>query len=342
MDGNGHGGARDWREGQRVGEGRQGLGEVGGHGAMVWGDKRRGRSGMLIAHQERPMGVIGTDILDNDFAADAYAEFLGLMEEGVSPRRAVRRMVKDACLDDDPYLVCPFWLGLALAQVESGRLTRRVRKMALHIIDSGMDLAIWEAESPGDVADRGAALAELRERIMGPKVSPKRKSRPPKDGLDWEPGDVFAYRLRSGRWTAFRLDEIQGRRVREGIFELYDLSLDRHPTTDDAVRAELRVSEFARTRIGEFHQDLDEVLLAYQRRRKEVRADRQKEWEQFIEREVIGGARICLGLSELAAAGSDRLHRVERGVKRDPPGWFTYSAYADDLDTVLEREFGLA
>lgn len=297
---------------------------------------------MLVVKEVPSMGVIGTGILENDFAADAYAEFLGLVEDGTSPRRAVRMMVKDADLDDDPYEICPFWLGIALAQVESGRLTRRVRKMALRIIDSGMDLAIWEAESPSDLADRRAVLVELRERIMGPQVSRKRLSRPRKDGLDWESGDVFAYRLRSGKWTALRLDEIQGTRGRAGIFEIYDLSLDRHPTRDDVVLAGLRVSEFARTRVAEFHKDVDGVIRAFQRRTMAEPADSPKEWEQFIEREVIGGARICLGLIELGAAGSDRLHRVIRGVERVPAGWFSYSSYSDDLDTVLEREFGLA
>jgi hypothetical protein len=180
---------------------------------------------MLVVEEDRAMGVSGTGILDNDIAADAYAEFLGLMEEGVGPRRAVRMMVKEADLDDDPYALCPFWLGIALAQVESGRLTRRVRKMALKIIDSGMDLAIWEAESPSDLADRRASLAVLRQQITGTQIRPTPMSRPRKDGLDWEAGDVFAYRLRSGKWTALRLDEIQGKRVRVGIFELYDLSL---------------------------------------------------------------------------------------------------------------------
>jgi len=294
------------------------------------------------------MGVIGPDILDDDLAADAHAEFLGLMEDGVSPRRAVRRMVKDMCLDDDdPYEMCPFWLGLALAQVESGRLTRRVRKMALHIIDSGLDLAVWEADAPDRAADRRAALSELREQITGPQIRPTRMTRPPKDGLDWEAGDVFAYRLRSGKWTAFRLDEIEGGRVREGTFELYDLSLDRLPTSDDAISAGMRLSAYASNRISEIHQDRDEVMRAYRDSSDQVRADREREWDTSIvptktQRELIAGARISLVLREFAAAGPGRLQRIARGIERDPPGWFSCHCYADDLDTVLEREFGLA
>lgn len=290
------------------------------------------------------MGVIGPHILDNDFAADAHAEFLGLMEDGVSPRRAVRRMVKDMCLDDDDaYVTYPFWLGLALAQVESGRLTRRVRKVALHIIDSGVDLAVWEAEAPDSASDRQAALAELRERITGPQVRPTRMTRPPKDGLDWEAGDVFAYRLRSGRWTALRLDAIEGSRVREGTFELYDLSLDRLPTSDDALSAGMRLSAYANNRILEINQDRDEVMRAYRDSSDQVRADREREWDTSIvptkiQSELIAGARISLVLREFAAAGPDRLQRIAR----DPPGWFSCHCYADDLDTVLEREFGLA
>lgn len=301
---------------------------------------------MLVTTEDRAMGVIGTGILDNDLAADAYAQFLGLMEEGVRPRRAVRMMVKEADLDDDAYEVCPFWLGIALAQVESGRLTRRVRKMALKIIDSGMDLAIWEAESPSDLADRRVSLAELRQQITGTQIRPTRMSRPRRDGLDWEAGDVFAYRLRSAKWTALRLDEIQGKRVRVGIFELYDLSLDRLPTGEETRRAGLRVSAFAKIEIDKFYKDRDDVIHAYRNSHEDIRLERQKVWDeqivpQQVERKIIDGARILLRLSELAAAGPDRLHRIAREVKRDPPGWFSYSSYADDLDTVLEREFGL-
>lgn len=293
------------------------------------------------------MGVIGPDILDDDFAADAHAEFLELMEDGVSPRRAVRRMVKEAYLDDDPYLVCPFWLGLALAQVESGRLTRRVRKMALHIIDSGMDLAIWESDSPGDVADRRAVLAELREQITGPQIRPTPMSRPPPDGLDWVPGDVFAYRLRSGMWTALRLDEIEDGRIRDGIFELYDLSLDRIPTEVDATQVGLRLSSAAKAEMLRISEDRDEVMRAYRNSSDELRAARETEWDTKIvpikvQHALISGARISLTLSEFAAAGTDRVRRIARGIERDPPGWYPLSCYADDLDTVLEREFGLA
>ena len=293
------------------------------------------------------MGVIGPDILDDDFAADAHAEFLELMEDGVSPRRAVRRMVKEAYLDDDPYLVCPFWLGLALAQVESGRLTHRVRKKALHIIDSGMDLAIWEADSPGDVADRRAVLAELRERITGPQIRSTRMSRPPKDRLDWEPGDVFAYRLRSGKWTAFRLDEIEGQRKREGTFELYDLSVSEIPTPDHIAIADFRLSEFAKSEISSIQQRSIEALGLFGAKLERIQNAKEEEWRntimpELIQEATISGARISLLLKDFNAVGPQRLQRIARGVERDPPGWFPLSCYADDLDTVLEREFGLA
>lgn len=293
------------------------------------------------------MGVIGTGILENDFAADAYAEFLGLVEDGTSPRRAVRMMVKDADLDDDPYETCPFWLGIALAQVESGRLTRRVRKTALRIIDSGMDLAIWESDSPGDVADRRAALMELRERIIGPQVRPTRMSRPPKDGLDWEAGDVFAYRLRSGKWTALRLDEIEGQRTREGTFELYDLSVSEIPTPDHIAIAEFRLSEFAKSEISNIQQRSIEALGLFGPKLERIQNAKEEEWRntivpELIQEATISGARISLLLKDLNAVGPDRLERIARGVNRTPPGWFSCHCYADDLDTVLEREFGLA
>lgn len=292
------------------------------------------------------MGVSGTGILDNDIAADAYAEFLGLMEEGVGPRRAVRMMVKEADLDDDPYALCPFWLGVALAQVESGRLTRRVRKMALKIIDSGMDLAIWEAESPSDLADRRVSLAELRQQITGTQIRPTPMSRPPKDDLDWEAGDVFAYQLKSGRWTAFRLDQLDGDQTRDGIFELYDILIDRIPTKEDVASSGMRLSARAKVEIAKIREDRDEVVRAYRKSSDGLRAERETEWDTNIvptkvRHATISGSRISLLLRDFAAFGPERVRRIARGVERDTPGSFRYSIYTHDLDTVLEREFGL-
>lgn len=294
------------------------------------------------------MGVIGTDILDNDFAADAHAEFLGLMEEGVSPRRAVRRMVKEACLDGDPYEVCPFWLGLAMAQVESGRLTRGVRKKALHIIDSGMDLAIWESDSPGDVADRRAVLAKLRERITGPQIRPTRMSRPPKDGLDWEAGDVFAYRLRSGKWTALRLVVVDDRhRERSGSFELYDLTLDLPPTKDQILQAAVRLSHDAKAALAASGEELESIKESsiYIQHCLETGnpVDSNMIVMDMMDRNsILGGLRTSLTFRDLSSTEPDRLVRITRSVFTETDGWCPERCYADDLDTVLEREFGLA
>jgi hypothetical protein len=187
---------------------------------------------------------------------------------------------------------------------------------------------------------------ELREQITGPQIRPTRMSRPPKDGLDWEAGDVFAYRLRSGKWTALRLDEIEGNRVREGTFELYDLSLDRLPTVANITQSGLRLSRYAKTEIAKIHEDRDEVVRAYRNSSDELRTARVTDWDTNIvpsktQRAHLSGARISLVLSEFAAAGPDRVQRIKRGVVRDPQGVFSWSCYADDLDTVLNREFGL-
>ncbi|HIB68651.1 MAG TPA: DUF4259 domain-containing protein [Phycisphaerales bacterium] len=91
------------------------------------------------------MGTWGTAILSNDTAADVAAEFKDSIAYGKSIEETEDQLIADFCIDseEDPYALCPFWLGLAAQQVKMGRLSERTKANALRIIDEGTDIAIW-------------------------------------------------------------------------------------------------------------------------------------------------------------------------------------------------------
>lgn len=156
------------------------------------------------------MGTYGTSILGNDTAADVAAEFKDSIAYGKSIEEAEDQLIADFCIDDedDPYELCPFWLGLAAQQVKMGRLSERTKANALRIIDEGIDIAIWEHENPKLVPKRQTALNKLREQITGPQKNPTKVRKPFIDTIEWEEGDGLAYQLPSGNWTALRVRKV--------------------------------------------------------------------------------------------------------------------------------------
>ena len=111
------------------------------------------------------MGTYGTSILGNDTAADVAAEFKDAIAYGKSIEEAEDQLIADFSIatEKDPYAFCPFWLGLAAKQVQMGRLSERTKANALRIIDEGIDIAIWEEESPKDVKKRHAVAITARK-----------------------------------------------------------------------------------------------------------------------------------------------------------------------------------
>jgi hypothetical protein len=71
------------------------------------------------------------------------------------------------------------------------------------MIDAGSDLRRWN--DPKDRDKRRLVLGKLAETLRSPAPPAKRVTRPFKANNQWEVGEVVAYRLASGRWTAFRV-----------------------------------------------------------------------------------------------------------------------------------------
>jgi hypothetical protein len=141
------------------------------------------------------VGAWGVAIFADDLALDVRGDWRDAILDGAAPEEATRALeasYADALKDRDESAV--FWLGLAAAQMETGRLLDSVRDRALLIIDAGGDVERWRRESEGLARQRAKTLSRLRSKLVGPQPAPKRLRRPAPVAVPFELGDVVLVR----------------------------------------------------------------------------------------------------------------------------------------------------
>ena len=151
------------------------------------------------------MGVLGTGLFDDDFAADVRGTYRDLIAEGTGGTEATDILIRDHERAISNSVEAPvFWLALAAAQWECGRLEPRVRDQALNVLTSGSDLGRW-GHDPKLLAQRRAILKRLETKLRSPQPREKKIRQEYKDSCDWEVGEVIAYRLKSGAFVLLRV-----------------------------------------------------------------------------------------------------------------------------------------
>ena len=176
------------------------------------------------------MGAWGAGLFQDDTACDVRDGFRDLIAEGHGPEAATAELERQwGAPRMDPDHEPVFWLALAAAQFRSGRLLPHVRDRALAIIDAGEDSDRFLTAASRSA--REAALARVREQLLGPQRKPDRIRMEPRHENDWSVGAVFAYRLQSGRLSLWR---VVGHHVDRGgrfaIVEVLDASPDHVPS----------------------------------------------------------------------------------------------------------------
>ena len=135
------------------------------------------------------MGTSGPGIFQDDFACEVRDELLERLYAGASAEEAANKLIKsygELDVDEEPV----FWLALAAAQLDVGRLTKKAKVEALKLIQSGKELKRWKYDK-----GRDRALTTLEKRLLAPPPEPKRLTqRVPK----LTPGDVFRLPLPVG------------------------------------------------------------------------------------------------------------------------------------------------
>ena len=186
------------------------------------------------------MSVDGPGLFADDDAHDVRSLFREFIGEGKSSAAATDLLITQwEGLLDDPDHASPFWLALAATQWKLGRLEARVKEKALSIIDDGSDLQRF-AHIPSGLKKRKAVLERLREQLVSP-VPPPKKVKPPDDTrCTWEPGEIFAYKLSSGKFLLFRLSGIS---EPNPVFELLDWIGDTIPCSDEILSLPVKLGK---------------------------------------------------------------------------------------------------
>jgi hypothetical protein len=154
------------------------------------------------------MGTWATGIYSDDEAQNARDAYLAILSSGLDGPAATDRFLKEwkAAMkdsDDGPVI----WFALADTQWNLGRIEDRVRDAAVRIIDNGSSLDRWREVGEKLADKRQAVLLELKKKLLSPQPKPKAlKVRKPTRIATWKPGELFAYRLRSGRLVVLCLE----------------------------------------------------------------------------------------------------------------------------------------
>jgi hypothetical protein len=145
------------------------------------------------------VGTLGTSIFADDFAADIRSEWREAIEDGVDPAVATARLVaRYGEPTSEPDEDAGFWIALAAAQVQTGRLQPEVKARAVQVIDAGGDLGRWADAGSAQIARRTRTLAGLRAAILGDQPLPTVLRRPKPIASPAGPGDLIAIRGKGG------------------------------------------------------------------------------------------------------------------------------------------------
>src|SRR5262249_5388448 len=132
------------------------------------------------------MGAWGTAIFSDDTAADTRDAFTDFIADGLTPRQATDRIIKESAdileEEDDAGV---FWLSLAATQWKLGRLVDRVRDRAIAIVESGTDLHRWEENPKAEINQRKKHLEKLDKQLLSPPPPPKKVKAFPKSSTDF-------------------------------------------------------------------------------------------------------------------------------------------------------------
>lgn len=181
------------------------------------------------------MGSWGPALFSDDFAADIRGDWRDAILDGDDPLVVTRRLVARYGQEGgDREETIVFWLALAAAQMETGRLDPHVRDRALAIIDAGADVARWREEDEPLARQREKVLAHLAAKLRGPQPKPKRLRRTTPPDVSFDLGDAIRLRTDAGRTGVIAIVVSHHDRYRRGVelpvIEFVVWEEDRDPT----------------------------------------------------------------------------------------------------------------
>ena len=184
------------------------------------------------------MGSWGTGLYDDDTACDARDGWVEKLRLGTPPEIATTELIAEwEGAHNEPL----FWLALADTQWKWGRLEPEVREHAERVIAAGGDLQIWSSSSAANQSARTKVFQRLAAQLRKPLPALRALHRR-SDAVDWQRGQLWAYRTLDGRYAVLRiaaLDPACGL-VGAPVTELLDVVLDKLPPSRSLVDVAVR------------------------------------------------------------------------------------------------------
>ncbi|MBM7661664.1 hypothetical protein JOC85_002467 [Bacillus mesophilus] len=123
------------------------------------------------------MGAWGTGLWEDDFSCDIKDEWEELMDEGISPRKATRIILKSYQEELSEYEdeedrqpdESLLYISLACLQMRHKALTNSIKKKAIFLIEKGADLELWEDGDAEDYKERKKVLEEFKRKLVNTK-----------------------------------------------------------------------------------------------------------------------------------------------------------------------------
>jgi hypothetical protein len=145
------------------------------------------------------MGTWGTGLYSDDTACDVRDDYKDILGNGISEPEATKHLIEQWKSElSDPDTAPVFWLALADAQWNLGRLQEKVKKEALTVIENGSDLARWLPDKKLERMRKGV-LERLSQKLITAQPVEKKVKKRFVDSTDWNLGDVYSLRLKSGK-----------------------------------------------------------------------------------------------------------------------------------------------
>ena len=144
------------------------------------------------------MGTWGTGLYSDDTACDVRDTYKDILGDGIPEPEATNLLIEQWKNElFDPDIAPAFWLALADTQWNLGRLQDRVKQEAILVIENGSDLARWLSDQKL-VTRRKVVLERLKQKFEKVQPAEKKVKKRYVDSTDWDLGDVYSLRLKSG------------------------------------------------------------------------------------------------------------------------------------------------
>ena len=200
------------------------------------------------------MGTWGVGIYQNDISADVKEDYIAKLKSGKSDEVALKEILSEYQEDmEDIDCKYDFYFGLADTLWKKGRLTEKIKTIALQLIEEDRVSQRWQTERIR--YERSKVLDKLKVQLE--ETMPEYKKIPVHKPyvLGWEEGDVYFFQIKEkiesyekylGWYALFYVNKIYLRDwnvngVADEVADVYFFLTKDKPESIDALRTSKRV-----------------------------------------------------------------------------------------------------